>query len=95
MHHLTLGAGASMPLSADVGIGLHYSTQSFNGAYGTTIAPNISEHKNALSGNVTYRIPHTDSTVNFQSTTSRYSDPNVPSYNFNQNEQDLNFTIRF
>jgi hypothetical protein len=95
MHHVSLGAGATLPISQDIGIGVHYSTQRFNGSYGTTLAPNITERKEYLSGNVSYHIPHSNSTLDFQTTAARYSDPNVPSYDFNQTQQNLNLTVRF
>ncbi|MGH7709330.1 MAG: hypothetical protein ACREM6_15660, partial [Vulcanimicrobiaceae bacterium] len=95
MRHVTLGAGASFPVSHDLGLSVRYSTQRFAGAYGTTLSQNISERKDFLSGTLTYRIPHSNSTIDFNARTYRYSDPNVPNYDFNQTQQNVNFTVRF
>lgn len=95
IHRYGYTARAAVGLTRNVGVDLAYGSQRYGGSYGTTASQNISQRKDYLEGNVTYTIPKTNSTVSFQARNYRYSDDVVPSYNFNQNRQDINFTIRF
>jgi hypothetical protein len=47
------------------------------------------------SATVTYNIPKTTSSVSALFRNQKYTDNVIPSYNFNQNREDLNFTVRF
>jgi hypothetical protein len=93
--HTTLTAGATVPLTRDVTLGASYDTQTFNGAYGTTLAPNIAERKDSYSFSATFTIPRTTSSVSALFSNQRYTDQMLPTFNFNQNREDVNFTIRF
>jgi hypothetical protein len=44
---------------------------------------------------LTYTIPRTQSSLSVQFRNQQYRDSAVPSYNFNANRGDLNFTVRF
>ena len=95
MHKITIGATGSMPLTKDLALNVSYNTQRFGGAYGTTLAQNLSERKDYLTGNFTYSIPKTNSSISFQARNYKYTDLTDPNADFVQNRQDVNFTVRF
>jgi hypothetical protein len=95
MYHTTVAAAASVPLTKDVIFGASYNTQGFHGAYGTTVGQNISERKDTYVGSITYNIPRTTSSVAFALRNYRYTDFTLPSFNTNENKEDINFVIRF
>ena len=94
-YHTTYAAGATLPVTKDVVFGIVYNTQKYHGSYGTTLGQNISERKDVYSATVTYNIPKTTSSVSALFRNQKYTDNVIPSYNFNQNREDLNFTVRF
>ncbi|MBV8750092.1 MAG: hypothetical protein JO103_10300, partial [Candidatus Eremiobacteraeota bacterium] len=95
MRHITLSAAASLPLTANLAANGSYSTQRFGGSFGTTVNQNISERKDYYTGSLTYTIPKTNSSITFLARNYHYVDDVLPSFNFNQNRQDINFTVRF
>ncbi len=95
MYHTTVAAAASVPLSRDVVFGASYNVQGFHGAYGTTLGQNISERKDTYVGSITYTIPKTTSSVAFALRNFKYTDFTLPSFNNNENKEDINFVIRF
>ncbi|MDP9024383.1 MAG: hypothetical protein M3N13_03270, partial [Candidatus Eremiobacteraeota bacterium] len=95
MRHITLAATGALPLTKDVTLNGSYSTQRFGGEFGTTLTQNISERKDLYSGGVTYSIPKTNSSLTFSAKRYSYQDDVLPTYNFGQNRQDVNFTVRF
>ena len=95
VRHITLSAAASLPLTRDLALGGTYSTQRYGGSDGTTATQNISERKDYYTGSLTYSIPRTNSSISFVARNYRYVDDVVPSFNYNENRQDLNFTVRF
>jgi hypothetical protein len=95
MYHTTVAAAASVPLSKDVIFGASYDTQGFHGAYGTTLGQNISERKDTYVGSITYNIPKTTSSVAFALRNYKYTDFTLPSFDNNENREDINFVIRF
>ncbi len=95
MNHYVYAAKVSVPLTQGVGLDLTYNSQLYKGAAMTTSTQNISESKNLYSGTVSYSIPKTNSSVGFTYQNYRYTDSVMPTYNFVQNREDVNFTIRF
>jgi hypothetical protein len=95
MYHTTVAAAASVPLTKDVIFGASYNTQGFHGAYGTTLGQNISERKDTYVGSITYNIPKTTSSVAFALRNYKYTDFTLPAFNSNENQEDINFVIRF
>ncbi len=95
MYHTTVAAAASVPLTKDVIFGASYNTQGFRGAYGTTLGQNISERKDTYVGSITYNIPKTTSSVAFALRNYKYTDFVLPTFNTNENKEDINFVIRF
>ncbi len=93
--HSVLNATAALPLTKDLGLSLSYNTQRYSGEYGTTLTQNISQRKDYYQGGVSYAIPKTNSSIDFQARQYRYQDDVLPSYNFVQNQQDVNFVVRF
>ncbi len=93
--HTTLAAGASVPVARNLTLGVNASSQAFRGAYGTTLSQNIAERKDQYQGSLTYNIPKTTSSITAFFRNQKYTDNVLPTYNFNQNREDLNFTIRF
>jgi hypothetical protein len=92
---IQINAAASLPLTQNVGLRLSYSTQRYGGSYGTTLTQSISEKKDYYTGTVTYSIPKTNSSINFQARQYRYTDDVISNANLNQNRQDINFVVRF
>lgn len=95
MKHYIFVIGATLPLTKDVALNASYNTQPFGGSYGTTLGQNISEVKTFSQANLTYKIPKTNSSIQFQARNYHYTDAVVSSYNYNQNREDLNFSVRF
>lgn len=95
MYHTTVAAAASVPLTKDVVFGASYNSQGFRGAYGTTLGQNISQRKDTYVGSITYNIPKTTSSVAFALRNYKYTDFVLPSFNNNENKEDINFVIRF
>lgn len=95
MYHTTVAAAASVPLTKDVIFGASYNSQGFHGAYGTTLAQNISQRKDTYVESITYNIPKTTSSVAFALRNYKYTDYMLPTFNSNENKEDINFVIRF
>lgn len=95
MRKITISAAGALPLTNDLALNLSYSTQRFGGAYQTTLGQNISERKDYYTGNFTYAIPKTNSSISFQARNYKYTDETYSQANFSQNRQDVNFTVRF
>jgi hypothetical protein len=95
MRHITIGANVAIPLTRDLNLNGSYSTQRYGGADGTTIGQNISERKDYYTGGLTYNIPKSNSSLTFLARHYGYTDEVVPNFNFSENRQDLNFTVRF
>lgn len=95
MRHTTLAAGASLPVAHDIVFGLLYNTQQYGGSYGTTIGQNISQRKDQYQATLTYNIPKTTSSISALFRNQQYKDNVLPTYNFNNNREDLSFTVRF
>jgi hypothetical protein len=95
VRHITLSANATVPLTRDLNLNGSYSTQRYGGADGTTLTQNISERKDYYTGGLTYNIPKTNSSLSFLARHYSYTDDVVQNFNFGENRQDLNFTVRF
>ncbi len=95
VRHIVLSANASVPLTKDLVANASYSTQRYGGSAGTTLTQNISERKDYYTGALTYSIPKSNSSLTFLARHYGYTDDVVPNYNFSQDRQDLNFTVRF
>lgn len=93
--HTTLAAGLTVPVTRDITFGAAYNTQNFHGAYGTTLGQNISQRKDQYDATLVYNIPKTTSSIGVLFRNQKYTDNVIPTYNFNQNREDLNFSIRF
>jgi hypothetical protein len=94
-YHTTLGGGLTIPIARDLSLGAVYSTQTYHGSYGTTVGQNINERKDQYTLSATYNIPKTTSSVSAFFRNQKYTDGVLPTYNFNQNREDVNFSIRF
>ena len=94
-YHSTIAAGLTLPVTKDLNLGFAYNTQTYHGAYGTTISQNISQRKDMYDATLIYNIPKTTSSIGVLFRNQKYTDAVIPTYNFNQNREDLNFSIRF
>jgi hypothetical protein len=95
MRRIALNAGASLPVTKSVALNATYSTQRYGGEYGTTLTQNISERKDFYTGSIVYSIPNSNSSITFQARNYKYIDDVLPTFNLNQNRQDVFFTVRF
>jgi hypothetical protein len=95
MRHITISAAGALPLTANLTLNATYSTQRYGGEDGTTLSQNISEQKDYYTGGLTYSIPKTNSSLSFTARRYMYTDESLPTYNFQQNREDVNFTVRF
>jgi S-layer homology domain len=93
--HTTLQASATVPISRDLVLGGLYNSQTFHGSYATTAGQNIAERKDQYQATLTYNIPKTTSSIQALFRNQKYTDNVINTYNFNQNREDINFTIRF
>jgi hypothetical protein len=93
--HSTLAAGATLPVTRDLVFGLSYNSQTYHGSYATTLGQNIAERKDQYDATLTYNIPKTTSSISALFRNQKYTDSVLPTYNFNQNREDVNFSIRF
>ena len=94
-YHVTYAAGATMPVTRDVVLGAVYNSQTYHGSYGLTLGQNIAERKDIYTLSATYNIPKTTSSITAFFRNQKYTDNVLPTFNFNQNREDLNFTVRF
>jgi hypothetical protein len=95
MTHYYYNARATIPVARDLVLIGYYSSQHYYGEYGTTLNQSINERKEFMSGTLQYNIPKTNSAISFVARHQDYVDSYVPTYNFSQNRQDINFTVRF
>jgi hypothetical protein len=95
VQHYVYNARVTVPLTTGVALDLTYSGQRYSGESGTTLTQNIAEKKDLYVGAINYTIPKTNSTVGFTYRNYRYTDAVLPTYNYTQNREDVNFTIRF
>jgi hypothetical protein len=95
VRHITIGANGTLPLTKDLNLNASYSTQRYGGSDGTVLTQNISERKDYYTGGLTYNIPKTNSSLSFLERHYAYTDDVVQNFNFSENRQDLNFTVRF
>jgi hypothetical protein len=95
MQRYAYNAALAIPLTTNVNLAATYSSQRYGGTYGTTLTQSISEKKDFYTGSVTYNIPKTNSSIQFQGRVYKYTDDVVPNFNLYQNRQDIFFTVRF
>jgi hypothetical protein len=95
MRRYYVNSTVAIPVTQNVALALYYSTQQYGGSYGTTLGQNISEKKDYYTGTLTYNIPKTTSSIQLQSRIYKYTDYVMPTYDLNQNRQDVFFTVRF
>jgi hypothetical protein len=95
MYHVTYAASAALPVTKDVSLNFDYNTQRYRGAYGTTIGQNMDERKDQYQIGATYNIPKTNSSVSTFFRQQKYTDNVLPTFNFTQNREDVNFAVRF
>jgi len=95
VRHYTYAANVALPLTKDLVGSLSYNSQRYGGAYGTTLTQNLSERKDLYTGAVTYNIPKTNSSLSVGARRYSYNDDVIPNFNYVQNRQDVNFTVRF
>jgi hypothetical protein len=93
--HWTFAAGATYPITRDVVLGGVYNSQTYHGSYGLTLGQNIAERKDIYTLSATYNIPKTTSSITAFFRNQKYTDNVLPTFNFNQNREDVNFTVRF
>ena len=93
--HPAYRAGVSMPVFKDVTVGVGYNTQDYRGSYGTTLGANIAPRKDEYTATMTYTIPKTTSSISALVGNQHYTDYVLPTFNVEQNREQLNFTVRF
>lgn len=94
VRHWTTNLTASMPVAKHLTLGALYNQQTFGGSY-QLLNENMSETKTFTQGSLTYAIPNSPSSVTFFFRNMRYTDTVAPSYNFNENREDVIYAIRF
>jgi hypothetical protein len=100
VHHTDWELGAIVPITGGLSLNTVYDMQRFGGSYappgnGSVPAQNMSQHKSVLSGQLTYDIPRTNSSVALRAASYRFVDDVLPSYNTTWNREDLTFAVRF
>ena len=95
MTHTVISAGLAWPVARDLTLSTRISDQKYVGAYGTTLSNNIGGTKDQLDLDLTYTVPNTTSSVGLGYRVSSYKDVVLPSYNFVQSQEDVNFRFHF
>jgi len=91
-----LGSGSlALPITAALTANVSYVHQAYGGEALNTLNQSISENKTALTAGILYNIPNTNSSINFYFTNYQYKDDVLPTYNWNQNRQNIYFTVKF
>jgi hypothetical protein len=93
--HTALAAGIAWPIARDLSLSTRISDQHYTGAYATTLANTIGGTKDQLDLELTYTVPNTTSSVGLGYRISSYKDATLPSYNFVQSQEDVNFRFHF
>ena len=94
-YHTQYAVAATLPVTRDVVFGVGYDTQAYHGSYGNTVGQNIAQRKDQYQATVTYNIPKTTSSISALFRNNKYVDNVLPTFNFNQNREDVTFSIRF
>jgi hypothetical protein len=94
VQHWTTNVTASIPVAKRLTLGGLFNQQNFGGNY-QLLNQNLSESKTFTQGSLTYSIPNSPSSVTFFYRNMRYTDSVAPSYNFNENREDIIYAIRF
>ena len=90
------GVGSlALPITAALTANVSYVDQRYGGEALTTLNQTISEKKTAFTGGILYNIPNTNSSINFYVTRYEYKDDQLPSFNWQQNRQNIYFTVKF
>jgi hypothetical protein len=95
LSHAVVSAGIAWPVARDLSLTTRISDQRYYGAYGTTLSNNIGGTKDQLDLDLTYTVPNTTSTVGLGYRVSSYKDVVLPSYNFVQSQENVNFSFHF
>ncbi|MBV8222173.1 MAG: hypothetical protein JO293_02325, partial [Candidatus Eremiobacteraeota bacterium] len=94
VNHWTTNITAALPVTKGVTLTGLYNNQTFGGYYQAT-QQNMSESKIFAVGGITYAIPNTPSTISFTFRNQKYQDNVLPTFNLNQNREDVTYSIRF
>ncbi len=95
LFHNVLAAGLAWPVARDLTLATRISDQTYYGSYGTTLSNNIGGTKEQLDLDLTYTVPKTSDTVGLGYRISSYKDVVLPSYNFVQSQENVNFSFHF
>ena len=93
--HAAIAAGIAWPVARDLTLSTRISDQRYTGAYGTTLTNNIGGTKDQLDLDLRYTVPNTTSTVGLGYRVSSYKDVVLPTYNFVQSQENVNFSFHF
>jgi hypothetical protein len=88
-------ASVAVPLTRSLTVNGSISEQLSGGVALDTLTQSLSQHRTAYGGGVAYNIPKTNSSINLFFNKNVYTDENVPTYNFTQNQQNLYFSVKF
>src|SRR5581483_377162 len=91
--HTTIAPSLGFPLGPGLSARLVYNTQTYAGSYGTTRGQNISQRKTDAFATFTYALPR--GTLDLVLGNQHYADAVLPSYDFSQNREALDYTVRF
>jgi hypothetical protein len=95
VHHEAGSGSLALPITAALTANVTYVNQTWGGEALNTLNQTISQQKTALNAGVLYNIPNTNSSINFFFTNYQYKDTQMPTYNWNQNRQNIYFTVKF
>jgi hypothetical protein len=88
-------ASVAVPVTRSLTVNGSISEQLSGGVALDTLTQSLSQHKTAYGGGVAYNIPKTNSSINLFFNKDVYTDDNVPTSNFTQNQQNLYFSVKF
>ncbi|MDQ2991491.1 MAG: hypothetical protein M3R30_01565, partial [Candidatus Eremiobacteraeota bacterium] len=93
--HTSFDLGVTLPVAQSLDLGLNFDAQAYRGSYGTTLGENISQRKNTSIATLSYNIPRSRSSLTLVVGMQRYFDNVLSTYNYSQNREDVDYTIRF
>jgi hypothetical protein len=93
--HVSIDAGIAWPVARDLVLSTRLSDQHYYGAYATTLENNIGGTKDQIDLTLRYTVPNTTSSVGVGYRLSSYKDVQLPSYNFVQSQENVNYSFHF
>ena len=91
----SVGATLALPLKRGFSVGVGYGQTHLFGSYIGSAPFDLNAHNNTYLGNLTYRLPHSESAITLSAKRTYYQDNLLPTLSLPQTNNDVNLTIKF